>query len=152
MMSKYLREKDMQEFEQMLNTPTNYVVHKFAFLKKGTEKYTLFNNQGQELFALTKTDVLPEIIKKQGMRERSCKIERNGKTVAYAAWQDDGAFAVCSKLDAKGLCEIYAALRKLYSWQTLTRDLFERPTFELHYVPQTVSLFGKLKQNLVRTR
>lgn len=152
MMSKYLREKEVQEFEQMLNTPTNYVVHKFAFLKKGTEKYTLFNNQGQELFALTKTDVLPEIIKKQGMRERSCKIERNGKTVAYVAWQDDGAFAVSSKLAAKGLCEIYAALRKLYSWQTLTRDLFERPTFELHYVPLTVSLFGKLKQNLVRTR
>ena len=152
MMSKYLREKDMQEFEQMLNTPTNYVVHKFAFLKKGTEKYTLFNKHGQELFVLTKTDVLPEIIKKQGMRERSCKIERNGKTVAYVAWQDDGAFAVCSKLAAKGLCEIYAALRKLYSWQTLTRDLFERPTFELRYIPQTASVFEKLKQNWIRTK
>ncbi len=151
-MGKCLSKTDMQEFEQMLNTPTNYVVHKFAFLKKGTEKYSLYNNQGQELFVLTKTDVLPEIVKKQGMRERSCKIERNGKTVACAAWQNDGAFAVCNKPAAKGLCEIYAALRKLYSWQTLTRDLFERPTCELHYIPQKVSIFGKLKQNWVRTR
>ena len=151
-MGKCLSKTDMQEFEQMLNTPTNYVGYKLAFLKKGTEKYTLFNNQGQELFALTKTDVLPEIVKKQGMRERSCKIERNGKTVACAAWQNDGAFAVCSKLAAKGLCEIYAALRKLYSWQTLTRDLFERPTFELHYIPQTASVFKKLKQNWIRTK
>jgi hypothetical protein len=151
-MEKCLSEKEVQEFEQMLNTPTNYVVYKLAFLKKGTEKYTLFNNQGQELFALTKTDVLPQIAQKQGMRERSCKIERNGKTVAYAAWQDDGAFAVCNKPAAKGLCEIYATLRKLYSWQTLTRDLFERPTFELHYIPQTASVLKKLKQNLVRTK
>ena len=151
-MGKCLSKTDMQEFEQMLNTPTNYVVHKFAFLKKGTEKYSLYNNQGQELFVLTKTDVLPQVIKKQGMRERSCKIERNSKIVAYAAWQNDGAFAVCNKPAAKGLCEIYAALRKLYSWQTLTRDLFERPTCELHYIPQKVSIFGKLKQNWVRTR
>ena len=151
-MGKCLSKTDMQEFEQMLNTPTNYVVHNFEFLKKGTEKYSLYNNQGQELFVLTKTDVLPEIMKKQGMRERSCKIERNGKIVACAAWQDDGAFAVCNKPAAKGLCEIYAALRKLYSWQTLTRDLFERPTFELHYIPQTASVFKKLKQNWIRTK
>ena len=151
-MGKCLSEKEVQEFEQMLNTSTNYVVHNFAFLKKGTEKYTLFNSQGQELFALTKTDMLSQNTTTQGMHERSCKIERNGKTVAYDAWQNDGAFAVCDKLSAKGLCEIYAALRKLYSWQTLTRDLFERPICELHYIAQPVSLFRKLKQNWVRTR
>lgn len=151
-MDKCLSKTDVQKFEQMLNTPTNYVVYNVAFLKKGTEKYSLFNNQGQELFVLTKTDVLPEIIKKQGMRERSCKIERNGKIVAYAGWQNDGAFAVCDIPTAKALCEIYAALRNLYSWQTLTRYLFDRPTFELHYVPRTANIFEKQKQNRVRTR
>ena len=151
-MNMCLPKKYAQEFEKMLNTPDTYVVYNLVGLKKGTEKYTLFNNQGKELFALTKTDEMPQVVKKQGVRERSCKIERNGESVAYVAWQADGSFAVCDKSAAKDLCEIYAALRNLYSWQTLTRDLCNRPTLELRCIPRTASVFDKLKQKQIKTR